>query len=325
MEKKTKKRVVVASVSLFLLGGGLSAGIDYLFDYAIERNEKDFMSSAEASGSEHEAVAYERWSFLNTKPQYLTEKTRDGLTLKAVWLKNKDQKVRPGQNRKLLILVHGYTSNGKLLEQYAKLFYQEGYDLLLPDARAHGMSEGKYIGFGWPDRLDLLRWIEQMLEQYQEKVDIGLWGISMGGAEVMMTAGETLPKQVKCIIEDCGYSSTAEELKFQLKEMFHLPSFPIIPLASLYTEYKAGYNFYESSAVEQLKKNHLPMLFIHGAEDDFVPTEMVYEVYKASQGPKKLAIFPKAGHAKSYQSDPQRYQKIVLQFLQHYLPVHLKK
>lgn len=320
--KRRNKWIAVISVLVGLTVLGGYGGIRYLFDYAIVRDEKDFMSSGDASGTSEPAKPYEKWTFLNTKPKYMTQKTEDGLTLKGVYLRNNEQKVQG--NRKLMILVHGYTSNGKLLEQYAKLFYSKGYDLFLPDARAHGMSEGKYIGFGWPDRIDLLHWIKQMIAYYDDKVDIGLWGISMGGAEVMMVSGEKLPKQVKCIIEDCGYSSTKEEMEYQLKEMFHLPSFPIIPLASAYTEHRVGYNFYESSAVEQLKKNHLPMLFIHGSKDDFVPTEMVEEVYEASKGPKEKVIFPGAGHAKSYQSNPKRYEKVVFQFLDQYLPVKEK-
>lgn len=317
MNKKGKKWIIGISTALVLAGAGLYCGVNYLYQFAIARNEKDFMNSSEASGSAGQAVLpYEKWTFLKETPRYETQKTSDGLTLKGVYLANpKQDKVK---TPKLMILVHGYTSRGILLRQYAEIFYSMGYDLFIPDARGHGMSDGDYIGFGWPDRIDLKNWILKMVNQFHGNVDIALWGVSMGGAEVMMTAGEKLPPQVKCIIEDCGYASTEEELTYQLKKMFHLPSFPVIPLASAYTEMRDGYNFYESSAVKQLKKNHLPMLFIHGMDDKFVPVQMVDEVYQATQGPKEKVLFPKAGHAKSFQSNPTKYRHVVSQFLQQY-------
>lgn len=316
--KKSKKIWLIVGTITILAGVGLGYGVNYLYDFAIERNEKDFMSSSEASGSAGEEVLpYEKWTFLKCKPVYKTQTTKDGLKLKGVYLENPAQKNK--KTKQLIILVHGYTSRGILLRQYAQMFYQNGYDLFIPDARGHGMSEGDYIGFGWPDRIDLKNWIQQMVKQFDGKVDIALWGISMGGAEVMMTSGEKLPSQVKCIIEDCGYSSTAAELTYQLKQMFHLPSFPVIPLASWYTEMRDGYNFYESDAVSQLKKNHLPMLFIHGADDTFVPVEMVDEVYQATNGPKEKVIFKGASHGKSFQSDPEKYTKVVTDFLNQYL------
>lgn len=316
MKKKQKVLMTLSAVTV-LAGAGLGYGVHYLYDFAIARNDKDFMNSAAASGSAGQKVLpYEKWTFLKEKPQYCTQTTADGLKLKGVYLGNPQQD--KNKTKKLIILVHGYTSRGILLRQYAQMFYHMGYDLFIPDARGHGMSEGDYIGFGWPDRIDLKNWINQMVTKFDGKVDIALWGVSMGGAEVMMTAGEKLPSQVKCMIEDCGYDSTEDELSYQLKEMFHLPSFPVIPLASAYTELRDGYNFYESDAVAQLKKNHLPMLFIHGQKDSFVPVEMVDKVYKATQGPKEKVIFPNATHAKSYQSDPKKYQQVVSDFLNQY-------
>ena len=115
------------------------------------------------------------------------------------------------------------------MSPYAYKYYTLGYHLLMPDLRGHGKSEGNYIGMGWHDRLDILKWIEFILKEDKE-AEILLHGVSMGAATVMMVSGEDLPPNVKVIIEDCGYTSAKDQLSYKLKSMFKLPSFPFINL-----------------------------------------------------------------------------------------------
>lgn len=140
----------------------------------------------------------------------------------------------------------------------------------------------------------------------------------MGAATVMMTAGEPLPKNVVSIVEDCGYASVNEELTYQLKELFGLPAFPLIPVTSLVTKVRANYFFGEADVVKQLHKNQLPILFIHGDADTFVPFHMLDEVYEATNGPKEKWVVPGAEHAKSYAVDPEQYRQKVKAFLEKY-------
>ena len=148
-----------------------------------------------------------------------------------------------------------------------------------------------------------------------------LFGVSMGGARVMMTAGEAdLSPSVKCVIEDCGYTSVWDEFAGQLQEMFGLPTFPVLDAASLVTQIRAGYGFKEASAVEQLKKNVRPMLFIHGEEDTFVPYSMLDVVYSACAGPDKERLsVPGAGHGEASWKDPELYWSTVGAFLDKYM------
>jgi fermentation-respiration switch protein FrsA (DUF1100 family) len=189
----------------------------------------------------------------------------------------------------------------------------------MPDARGHGRSEGDYIGFGWDERKDYLQWIDRVIKN-DPASEIVLHGVSMGGATVMMTSGEKLPENVKAFIEDCGYSSVNGELSYQLKEMFNLPAFPLIPVTSLVTKVRAGYFFGEADAIKQLHKNTRPMLFIHGDKDDFVPYAMLDEVYNATKGPKEKYVVQGAKHAEALSKDPAMYQKKVTDFLQKYVP-----
>lgn len=127
------------------------------------------------------------------------------------------------------------------MANYAKMFYDMGYNVLLPDDRAHGDSAGEYISFGWLDRLDYLSWINKLLAVKGEDERILLFGVSMGGATMEMLSGENLPTQVKAIIADCGYSSIKEELIYLLKEQYHLPEYPFEPMVSTINRQRLGY------------------------------------------------------------------------------------
>ena len=312
-----KKLKYVLLGSAATLGLGMYGTVKYFYNYAIKSGDKEFMSGQAASGVSGDDVPYDEWTFVDGKMQTWELMSHDGLRLKAEYLQHPqtDSEHTP----KLMILVHGYTSRGTLIKPYAEMFYNLGYDVLVPDLRGHGRSEGKYIGFGWPDRLDILQWTRKAVANYDGNVEIGLWGISMGAATVMMASGEKLPEQVKAIIEDCGYTSTKDEMEYQLKSQSNLPAFPIEQLTSAYVNYKDNYNFEESSAVNQLRKNQLPMLFIHGTEDNFVPYAMMGQCMDATDGPSEEYSVIGADHAKSFETNPQKYQAVVQQFLDKYL------
>ncbi|MGX6961560.1 alpha/beta hydrolase [Vagococcus xieshaowenii] len=305
-----KKLVIALIVVLCVVVIGLFWGVNYLYNYAIVPGEKEFL--AETHEGEPDNV-YANWDFIEESPLYYEMTSRDGLELFGVHLKHKQP------SEKLAIVVHGYGNSSKGMEDYARLFFNQGYDVFMPDARGHGQSQGDYVGFGWDERLDIVDWSNNLVDKYNGKIDIALFGLSMGAATVMMASGEALPEQVKVIIEDCGYDKVSNELAFQLKDMFNLPSFPMIPLASAYTDFKAGYNFYEADALKQLSKNKRPMLFIHGTTDTFVPTRMIDSVYEATNGPKEKWLVEGAEHAKSIEVDPEGYNKKVAAFLAKYM------
>ncbi|MEK4510750.1 MULTISPECIES: alpha/beta hydrolase [Paenibacillus] len=248
--------------------------------------------------------AFEDWSITSG----------DGLQLHAYYLEAKQPTDRT------VILAHGYSGLPEQMSGYTKMYRDVlGYNVLLPDARGHGKSEGNYIGFGWPERKDYVKWINKVIEHTGNDSQIVLHGVSMGGATVMMTSGENLPPNVKAIVEDCGYTSVTDELSYQLKRMYHLPSFPIVQLTSLLTKIRAGYTFNEASALDQIKKSKTPILFIHGDSDLFVPSEMVYTLYENGPTDKKLFVVPGAGHGKARRVDPVGYDREVTQFIGNYV------
>lgn len=239
--------------------------------------------------------------------------SHDGLKLKAKFLKSKQD------TNKVLIAVHGYRSyNLREYAYYIKFYHDLGFHILLPDNRAHGESEGTYIGFGWLDRLDCIQWIYTMKNKFNQDLQIVLHGISMGGSTVLMASGEDLPQDVKCIISDCGFTSLLEQFEYQLKDS-KIPSSLLLPTATLLSKKRIGYSFKEASTIDQVKKSKTPTLFIHGDQDTFVPTYMVYDLYNACSAEKDLLIIEGAKHAQSYIVDKDLCEKTIIEFMNKYV------
>lgn len=235
----------------------------------------------------------------------------DGLQLSAYMIENENP------NGDWVIICHGYNSNAYTMVGFAKTFYDMGFNVLLPDARASGNSEGEYLGMGWLDRLDLVEWVNGLNRQYNPN-NIALFGVSMGGATVMMASGEDLPENVRVIIEDSGYTSAWDEFSYQLKGLFGLPSFPLMQFSSAVTRIRAKYWLGDANAIRQLENCQTPTLFIHGEDDTFVPVAMLDELYNAMPGEKEKLIVPGAGHAGASFTAPQVYWNTVEAFIDKY-------
>lgn len=221
---------------------------------------------------------------------------------------------------KTAVIVHGYTDNAIRMLMIGYLYNNDlNYNILLPDLQDNGLSEGPAIQMGWKDRLDVLNWMNIANDIFGKRTQMVVHGISMGAATTMMVSGEAQQPFVKCFVEDCGYTSVWDEFSFQLKDMFGLPEFPLMYTTSWLCNAKYGWNFQEASSLEQVKKCSLPMFFIHGDADTYVPTRMVYPLYEAKSEPKELWIVPGATHAMSYKDYPQEYTDRVKKFVGKYI------
>lgn len=221
---------------------------------------------------------------------------------------------------KTAVIVHGYTDNAIRMLMIGYLYNNDlNYNILLPDLQDNGLSEGPAIQMGWKDRLDVLNWMNIANDIFGKRTQMVVHGISMGAATTMMVSGEAQQPFVKCFVEDCGYTSVWDEFSFQLKDMFGLPEFPLMYTTSWLCNAKYGWNFQKASSLEQVKKCSLPMFFIHGDADTYVPTRMVYPLYEAKSEPKELWIVPGATHAMSYKDYPQEYTERVKKFVGKYI------
>ena len=226
----------------------------------------------------------------------------------------------PTPTSKTAVIVHGYTDNAIRMMMIGYMYNRSlGYNILLPDLRYSGQSDGNYLQMGWLDRKDVMQWMNVANQIYGDSTQMVIHGISMGGATTMMVSGEPQPDYVKCFVDDCGYTSVWNQFGKELKEQFGLPEIPLMYTASWLCNLKYGWNFTEASALEQVKKCQLPMLFIHGEKDDYVPTWMVYQLYEAKPQPKELWIVPNADHATSYKLNKETYTEKVKLFTDKYI------
>lgn len=235
-------------------------------------------------------------------------KAKDGITLRGT------QYIKDESSNKWAIILHGYRSTPNSIISIGMHFSKEGYNVLIPSMRACSESDGEYIGMGWLDKEDLQCWINLIIKQ-NENAEIILHGSSMGAATVLMASGKDLPTNVKAIVADSGYTSVWDIFASEAKARFNLPTFPILNMFEIVANVRANYDIKEASALEQVKNNKTPILFIHGDADDFVPEYMCEELYEAANCKKDKLIIHDAGHTDSKYKEPETYYNKIFEFL----------
>lgn len=232
----------------------------------------------------------------------LTIQSYDGLKLYGNYLKGEDSNIT-------VILVHGYRSSPigdfvAIIEMYLK----RKYNILLVENRAHGRSEGKYIGFGELDRYDIAKWVEK-IKTMNPNTNIFLHGCSMGAATVTHTCHMGL--DIKGIIADCGFTSILDITKYLIHDLYKLPYFPFGEMARLNAWIFAKTPFNKTNSKEVVKDSKVPIAFISGKEDNFVPCQMTIDAYNACKSKKYLLLVENTGHVASYMEAKDEYENIV--------------
>ncbi len=318
-QKNRKRKRIFHKIILCLLAVVIviySVGGYLLFSYALER--ENFINRISVALTNHAAYNDKRgeettnWLTKNSDDMYIY--SFDDLKLHALFAESEKYSSR------YVIVCHGYASRASHMSKYANKFYNLGYNVLVPDARAHGDSEGKFRGMGYLERKDILLWINEILKM-DGNAQIVLYGVSMGAATVMFTAAEAaLPKNVVCVIEDCGYTSVFDEISHMVTKYTKLPYSILVRSASVVSRFCAGYSFRQASCVKALKNCKIPILFIHGGKDKTVPFEMLDKLYDAADCKKEKLVIESAGHGKSSSVEPDMYWKSVNTFINVYSP-----
>ena len=294
------KRIVrIVVVSVLLLAAIVAGGSLYMLSYSLRPDAT--MRAKNASSYEY---MYGEYPFLRP---WVDSLERTGALRDTVILGSEGERLHaiyaaaPRPTDRTAVIVHGYTDNAVRMLMIGYLYNRDlGCNILLPDLYYHGQSEGRAIRMGWKDRFDVLRWMDIANDIFGGDTRMVVHGISMGAATTMMVSGEEQQPYVKCFVEDCGYTSVRDQFSKELKEQFGLPAFPLLDAAS----WLCGL---------------LPMLFIHGDADDYVPTRMVYPLYGAKPGDKELWVVPGASHANSYRDNREEYTRRVGEFVGRYI------
>ena len=310
----------IGTISALFAGGlAVAGGIEtmYFYERTMKRQNTKVERTMDMAGTDwsqyKDFLAECKEYVLGREQEEVEQLSFDGLKLRGTFF---PPKPIPGHRKRVVLCFHGYTS--QRLKDFLALsaFYlKQGYGMLHPDARAHGESEGEYIGFGCLDRHDALGWIRWVIDTCGEDVELILHGISMGGATVLMAAGLELPGQVKGIISDCAFTSPKEVFTHVLNTMYHLPAFPVIPMADVLNQKLAGYGMDECNAAREVAKAQVPILLIHGGKDTFVPVDMCRKIYENCREPREMLIVEGASHAESYFKDRKLYEEAVTRLI----------
>lgn len=334
MKNKILKKIVYAGLALLLVSVLSTYFIgSYFINFALVPNagggERDSsVGQAQRNGEGYEAVSEE----LKVKIA-LARKTDDEAC--ASWLKEYEANiekisilskdgyrlsghcfVHSNEENRWAIVVHGYQSSEESSKKIARHYYNRNFNVLTISLRAHGKSEGQYIGMGFLDKDDLFLWTEYLVKR-NANAKIVYHGTSMGSATVLFASSLPLPPNVRAIIADCGYTSVWSIFKSELKNRFGLPTFPILYMADIMGRIKAGYSIKNASVIDEVKKSRVPTLFIHTTSDDFVPVAMVHELYNAHNGEKQLYIVKGANHTEAKYVNMEAYYSTIMDFLKN--------
>ncbi|MBR0144493.1 MAG: alpha/beta fold hydrolase [Clostridia bacterium] len=254
---------------------------------------------------------------IKTEPFSFASKAA-GVEIKGIYIERPEGASFPDGRRRVVVLVHGYTSTLCGMMKYVEDYRRLGFDAVLYDQPNHGESGKVPTTMGDREKKVVGEVIDLARERYGGDAVIGTHGESMGAATVMLhAAGDD---RLSFAVEDCGYSNLSDQLAFNMKHVYHLPRFPLLAMASLLSRLRGGILFSRVKPVEAVKKipESLPMLFIHGTADDFVPSAMVFENFEAKRGKKELACYPGASHALSKNTHREAYGENLEKFLRKY-------
>ena len=299
---------LVLAVSLCVLAAGYYLG-NYLVGFGLVRG------TAEHPQAPPRAYALlmppGTWSY--TRPDAPSEamelRTPDGLKIVATHF-------RPAKSTgNWVIIAHGYGCTQENSYYLAANYLAMGYDVVTPDLRSSGASEGKFVTMGLKESEDIALWAKEIVREAPE-ARIVLHGVSMGAATVMLAGARAdLPKNVVAVIEDCGYTSAYDLLAYQIEESFRLPAGIAMPLLNWRCEKQAGFSLKDAAPLKAVAHARVPMLFIHGTKDTLVPPEMANELYTACTSEKKLLMVQDAVHSAASQQDQKLYFGTVRDFL----------
>lgn len=300
------KRLLLAVLTI-IIGAGYAVG-NYFVDFALKRGED--LSPPPACGNIADPNL-KAPPAPNFPAEDWTLESFDGLTLHA-------KKFSPADNsNRWAILIHGYGRDGTFAYDYAEEYLKHGWNVLVPDLRAAGESQGEFITMGALESRDVFDWSAKISSERPD-AKIILHGVSMGAATTLLTAA-LAPKNLVAIVEDCGYTSAYEMFTAQLDKIFGLPEYPAMPCANIVCKLKTGVKISDAAPLAVVDKIKVPMLFIHGDADELVPFDMMGRLYDRATAPKEKFIVEGAGHADSMRSNPAAYFDKVFAFLEGYL------
>lgn len=315
-----KKRTIAGLAGVVAAGVGVTGSIVALGNLLYARSVAAAPQNRDKTDRWPSQQAGREWAARAEDFRSISILSGDGLNLRAAMVLSK------GEDHHWVICLHGYRDTHEAVGAIGKHYADKGWNVLLPDQRGHGGSQGNYVGWGFDERLDLVAWINYIVRRDPE-AEIVLHGVSMGAAAVLMATGGPLQEQVKAAVSDCCYTTVEQAMKHTLdrrmRKKLNIPA--PIPFHALFSSLRsttlrrAGYDLRDVAPVEAVTRSVTPTLFIHGVCDKVVPPAMMGKLYQAARCPKQFLWVQDAGHTEAVGANPELYWGTVEQFLSKYL------
>lgn len=229
----------------------------------------------------------------------------DGYVLHAQLLKN------PSASDRYVICSHGYTDNRFGTLKYARLYLDLGYHVVIYDLRGHGLNAPTFCTYSARESRDLLAMIADTRRRYPGIAQLGIHGESLG-ASTSVAALKYKP-DIDFVVADCGFSEISSILKVSFAKS-HAPGW-LVNVASVFAKVRYGYSYADMRPIDALSGNRIPILFMHGDSDGFIPPSHSEAMAKATAGYAEIHLVPGAKHAASVLTDPGLYRECLDSFL----------
>jgi hypothetical protein len=289
-------------------------GLYSILNRTFDRSKKKYLSkSKDLYGVDYSLFKQDQdWFEQIVKTEHIIE-SLDGLKLHASFIPNKHSNV-------CVILCHGYSVSRKSMAVFARHYYETYHThICMIDARTHGLSEGKTIGFGYHDRNDIHLWINALKVEFGADTQIILHGVSMGASTLLYASLDGFDSSVKGIITDSAFINLRPIFIRQMKQIYHLPAFPFIYLVDFFMRFIYRIPFSKTNIIKQKDKLLTPCLIIHGTSDRFVPYDMAVTLNQIYTGYHMFLPIANANHALAFGINPILYKESIRLFLEYCL------
>ena len=257
---------------------------------------------------------YDETKKIELEKNYFTQELFNKYNIQDVYIKDniKLHAQYINQNSsKTVIIMHGYTYSLYGSYKYAHTYLELGYNVLLPDQRYHGLSEGKNTTLGYLEQKDLNNWIEYILKQNSKNRVLGVHGESMGAATVLLSGNN---ENISFVVSDCSFASLKLQVQDTLSKI-HVPKWMIYP-TNIVSKMFYNVSILKTAPIKNIQNISAPILLIHGSKDTYIRIHHFDLLKQNLKQNDSFYICDHADHAMSYPTDPIRYSKEIKQFLE---------
>lgn len=215
-------------------------------------------------------------------------------------------------SKKFCILLHGHATSREGALRYSLIFNELGYSTILYDERSHGDNIHKSVTMGYKEAKDLIQIINEVYYKFGKDIYLGVQGVSMGAATALLAL--QYKPNLKFVVSDCAYSDLKKVI-FNVLKRKHVPTKIILLLVNFNLKTFYHFQYKDCSPALIISDNKVPILYIHGNSDSFVPVSSVDDLFNKTTSYKKKVVFDGAEHASSLTVNRELYKKSIQEFL----------